>query len=113
MKISCQEHLLPGDTLVEKFDFAAKAGWDGIELRGFGDFQFEARLPELRAAQKAGVVMPTVCVAMDHFIGDFDAEKRKDAVANLKSQLGVMAELGGRGAMTPASWASRTSSKTS
>ncbi|HEY5989474.1 MAG TPA: sugar phosphate isomerase/epimerase family protein [Streptosporangiaceae bacterium] len=105
MKISCQEHLLPGDTLVEKFEFATSAGWDGIELRGSGDFQFEARLPELRAAHKAGVVMPTVCVAMDHFIGDFDADKRKDAVANLKSQLRVMAELGGRGAMTPASWA--------
>jgi sugar phosphate isomerase/epimerase len=105
MKLSCQEHLMPGDTLPEKFDLAVRAGWDAIELRGHGDFQFEARLPELRAAQRAGVVMPTVCVAMDHFIGDFDSDKRHDAIANMKSQLRVMAEIGGRGAMTPASWA--------
>lgn len=104
MKLSCQEHLLPGDTLPEKFDFAVRAGWDAIELRGHGDFQFEARLPELQAAQRSGVVMPTVCVAMDHFIGDFDAGKRQDAIANMKSQLRVMSEIGGRGAMTPASW---------
>jgi sugar phosphate isomerase/epimerase len=105
MKLSCQEHLLPGGNLLEKFDFAARSGWDAIELRAQGELRFEARLPELRAARRAGVVMPTACVEMDHFIGDFDAERRRDAVANLTSQLRVMAELEGRGAMTPASWA--------
>src|SRR3712207_8000246 len=62
------------------------------------------RLPELRAAQRDGVVMPTVCVDMDHFIGDFDADRRADALANMASQLAVIGALGGVGAMTPASW---------
>jgi sugar phosphate isomerase/epimerase len=104
MKLACQEQLLPGDDLVEKFDFARRAGFDGIELRAKGDGGFAARLPELRAAARAGVVMRTVCPDTDHFIGDFDPELRRDAIAQLRSQLSVTAELGGEGVLTPASW---------
>jgi sugar phosphate isomerase/epimerase len=104
MRLSCQEQLLPGDSLQAKFDFARRAGFAGIELRARGDGQFAARLPELRAAARAGVVMETVCPETDHFIGDFDADKRRDAVAQLRSQLSVIAELGGKGVLTPASW---------
>jgi sugar phosphate isomerase/epimerase len=104
MKISCQEQLLPGETLLEKWEFANAAGFDAVELRAKGGFAFRDRLPELRAAAAAGVPMPTVCVEMPHFIGAFDADLRRDAVVQLRSQLSVMAEIGGRGAMTPASW---------
>ena len=48
--------------------------------------------------------MPTVCVEMLHFVGDFDPDRRADAIAQMKSQLSVMAEIGGRLAMTPASY---------
>jgi sugar phosphate isomerase/epimerase len=102
--ITVQEQHLPGDTLEEKFEHALAWGFDGIELRSSGELQFAARLPELRRASKAGVVMPTACVDMTHFIGAFDDELRKDAVVQLKSQLSVMAEIGGRGVMTPASY---------
>jgi sugar phosphate isomerase/epimerase len=104
MKLSCQEQLLPGTSLEEKWEFAARAGFAGIELRARGDGRFAARLPELRAAARAGVVMATVCPETDHFIGDFDADRRRDAVAQLRSQLTVIAELGGTGVLTPASW---------
>ncbi|MFL6130347.1 MAG: sugar phosphate isomerase/epimerase family protein [Mycobacteriales bacterium] len=104
MRLSCQEQLLPGDTLLEKFDSARRAGFDGIELRARGDGHFAGRLPELRAAARAGVVMRTVCPETDHFIGDFDADLRRDAVAQLRSQLSVIAGLGGEGVLTPASW---------
>lgn len=104
MKLACQEHLLPGATLVEKWHAAQSFGFDGIELHGHGDFQFQARLPELRTAREAGVVMPTVCVIMDHFIGDFDAERRRDARANMRSLLSVIGEIGGYGAITPAAF---------
>jgi sugar phosphate isomerase/epimerase len=102
--ILVQEQHLPGGTLQEKWDAAQRYGYDGIELRGQGDLQFAARLPELRKAVADGVPMPTVCVEMLHFIGDFDADRRRDALVQLKSQLSVMAEIGGRGAMTPASY---------
>ncbi|MCH6160180.1 sugar phosphate isomerase/epimerase family protein [Streptomyces marispadix] len=101
---ACQEQLLPGETLQQKWDFAQAAGYGAIELRGKGDFHFRDRLPELRRALADGVVMPTVCVEMRHFLGAFDEELRRDAVAQMKSQLSVIAELGGRGAMTPASY---------
>src|ERR687890_250612 len=104
MKLSCQEQLLPGDSLEAKWEFATGAGFDGIELRARGDGHFAARLPELRAAARAGVVMATVCPESDHFIGDFDAGRRRDAIAQMKSQLSVIAELGGEGVLTPASW---------
>ena len=102
--ILVQEQHLQGDSLEEKWDAARSYGYDGIELRGAGELAFAARLPELLRAAAAGVPMPTVCVDMLHFIGDFDAERRRDARAQIRSQLSVIAELGGRGAMTPASY---------
>lgn len=104
LKTACQEQLLPGETLQQKWDFAQDAGFDGIELRAKGDLHFRERLPELRAALRDGVVMPTVCVDMLHFFGAFDAGLRRDAIVQLKSQLSVIAELGGLGAQTPASY---------
>ena len=104
MKLACQEHLLPGRDLLEKWDKATAAGFDGIELHGHGDLAFERRLPELENARRAGVVMPTVCVIMDHFIGDFEAHRRRDAIDNMRSLLSVIAQLGGIGAITPASY---------
>jgi sugar phosphate isomerase/epimerase len=104
LKTACQEQLLPGDTLQQKWEFAQAAGFDAIELRAKGDLGFEQRLPELRRAQSDGVVMPTVCVDMLHFFGAFDDALRKDALVQMKSQLSVIAELGGLGAQTPASY---------
>ena len=104
MRLACQEHLIPGDTLEEKWELLSAAGFDGIELHGRGDFAFERRLAELRRARDAGVPMPTVCVIMDHFIGDFDGDRRRDAIANMKSLLSTIAEVGGEGAITPASF---------
>lgn len=102
--ITVQEQHLPGDTLEEKFEAAQTWGFDGIELRSKGDLGFAARLPELRRARANGVVMPTTCVEMSHFIGAFDPELRADAVTQLRSQLTVMAAIGGLGVMTPASY---------
>ncbi|MEU8605605.1 sugar phosphate isomerase/epimerase family protein, partial [Streptomyces parvulus] len=104
LKTAVQEQLLPGDTLQAKWEFARQAGYDAIELRGKGDFHFASRLGELRQARADGVVMPTVCVDMLHFLGSFDDDLRRDAVAQMKSQLTVIAEIGGVGAQTPASY---------
>ena len=104
MRLACQEQLVPGRDLIEKWDLITDAGWDGIELLGRGDGVFASRLEELRSARSAGVVMPTVCVITDHFIGDFDAVRRRDAIETMKSLLSVMAEIEGYGAITPASY---------
>jgi sugar phosphate isomerase/epimerase len=103
LKLAVQEHMVPGDGLVAKWEFARAAGFDGIELLGRGR-SFRERLPELRAARAAGVVLPSVCVAMDHFLGDFDADRRRDAVQGMEALLEVIVEAGGYGAITPAAY---------
>lgn len=102
MRLACQEHLLPGATLRERWAFAQQAGFDGIELLGRPDLR--ERLPELRAAARAGVVVPTVCVQSDRFVGDFDPARRREAIEHMKLLLSVAAELGGTGAVTPAAY---------
>ena len=102
MKLSCQEHLLPGEGILEKWEFATTAGFDGIELRGTRDWR--ERLDALRAARVRGVVFSSVCLIDDRFIGDFVIERRRDAVEHMKWLLSGIAELGGVGAITPAAY---------
>lgn len=103
-QLAVQEHMVDGETLEQKFDNAQIAGFDGIELRGAGGGAFVERLPELRRARDAGVVLPSVCVMMDHFIGDFDEERRRSARQGMQDLLTVIVEVGGFGAITPAAY---------
>ncbi len=102
MRLACQEQLLPGDSILEKWEFASSAGFDGIELRGTRDWR--ERLAGLKAARERGVVFSSVCLIDDRFIGDFDAERRREAVEHMKWLLSGIAELGGVGAITPAAY---------
>jgi len=102
VKLAAQEHLLSGDTAEQKWLAARRLGLDGIELRGTGKFGLAERLPELRAARRQGAVFSSVCIIMDNFVGDYAVQARRDAIDNLKSQLTVIAELDGRGVITPA-----------
>ena len=102
--VCVQEQHVPGATAEEKWETARAWGFDGLELRARGGGEFAARLPELRRAAAAVVPMPTCCVETPHFIGAFDPDLRRDAREQLRSHLSVMAEIGGLGAMTPASW---------
>ncbi len=105
IQLAVQEHFLEGRNLMEKFDFAQSCGFDGIELLGKGDGFVAARSAELRQARAAGVVLPSVCVAMDHFIGDFDPARARDAREQMKLLLSGIAEAGGFGAVTPNAYA--------
>ena len=58
----------------------------------------------MRSARERGAVFSSVCLISDRFIGDFDAAKRREAVAHMKDLLSGIAELGGTGAVTPAAY---------
>lgn len=103
-RLAVQEQLVPGSSLQEKFELLTTLGYQGIEVRSKGGFAFRERLSELKGAVRDGVVVSSACIEMTHFIGDFDAERRRDARDNLKSQLEVIAEVGGDGVVTPASY---------
>lgn len=100
-RLAAAELTLPGDSLEEKYAFVRSVGFDGIELSARGDGQFAARLDELRQARDAGVPMPTAVVHMDHFIGDFDEARRRDAIDELKSMLTTIGAIGGLGIVSP------------
>ena len=102
MKLACQEHILPGDSILGKWEFAASAGFDGIELRGTDDWR--ERLDALRVAREQGVVFSSVCLISDRFIGDLDANRRREAVEHMMDLLSGISELGGTGAITPAAF---------
>ena len=68
-KIACQEHLLPGASIEQKWEFAQSAGFDGIALRARGGEAFETRLGVLERAAGRGVVMPAVCLDVLPFVG--------------------------------------------
>src|SRR5215217_2522238 len=104
IRLSAQEQYLCGGTALERWEHAQQLGFDALELRAAGQGRFAGRLPELKEPAAGGVPMPTACVEMMHFVGDFDSDKRADALLQMKSQLSVMAEIGGRLAMTPASY---------
>lgn len=103
-RLSAQEQLIPGQSLQEKFEAVVAAGYDGIELRSRGDFQFRERAAEIEAAVRDGVVISSACVDMTCFIGDLVPARRKEARENLKSQLAVIAGGGGAGVVAPASY---------
>jgi sugar phosphate isomerase/epimerase len=102
VKLAAQEQLLPGESILEKWEFAASAGFDGIELRGTRDWR--ERLDDLGAARERGVVFSSVCLIDDRFIGDLDAARRREAVEHTKRLLSGIAGLGGVGAITPAAF---------
>lgn len=103
LKLLVQEHEVPGKTLEEKWDLLQEVGFHGIELHG-KDQAFGERLPELQRAAAAGVPLPSVCLITERFIGDWDADQRTRAVANMKTLLSTIAAVGGKGAITPAAF---------
>jgi sugar phosphate isomerase/epimerase len=101
VKLAAAEWMLEGETLEEKYAFALTVGFDGIELSGKGDGVFAGRAAELRAARDAGVQMPSAVMHLDHFIGDFDPDQRRDAIDQLKVLLTTIGEAGGLGVVAP------------
>ncbi|HEU4741146.1 MAG TPA: sugar phosphate isomerase/epimerase family protein [Meiothermus sp.] len=104
MKLAAQEQLLPGGSLLEKWAFAQSAGFDGIEILAKSRAEFGERLPELREAAQSGVVLSSICLAGGPFIGEFDPEKRREALERMKLLLETAPQIGARGVVTPAAY---------
>lgn len=104
MKISAQEHLIPGATMLDKWQAISALGYDGIELRGSGD-DFTARLPELRDAARQGARFSSICGIMPGvYLGSLAPEARRDAIGRLKLLLSGAGELGIAGVISPGAY---------
>ncbi|MER5267244.1 sugar phosphate isomerase/epimerase family protein [Actinosynnema sp. NPDC002837] len=73
-KIACQEQLLPGASIEQKWEFAQSAGFAGIALRTRGGEAFASRLAGLERAAGNGVVMPSVRLDVPPHVGDVDRQ---------------------------------------
>jgi sugar phosphate isomerase/epimerase len=104
MKLACQEHMIPGETPLEKWRTIEALGYQGIELRGGGDAEFKVRLPELREAVRQGAFFSSICGILPVFVGAFEKDKRRDAIERLKVLLTVAGELGAAGVIAPAAY---------
>jgi sugar phosphate isomerase/epimerase len=100
-RISCQEHLLPGMSLQQKWEVAQRAGFTAIELRCESDQPFDDRRTEVERAAADGVVMPTVCIDLLERLDPSHVERRRDEVRDMRSQLSMIAAAGATMAITP------------
>jgi sugar phosphate isomerase/epimerase len=98
MLLAVQENLLGDGSLRERAALARELGFDAVELRDASI----GRSPELAAARRDGVRMPSVSPVLRGFLGDFDRDRRRRAIASLREQLSGIADAGGRAVIAPA-----------
>ena len=100
-QLAAQESTLPGDTLEERFAAAQSYGFHGIELGAQGDGKFAARADEFRRARDAGVAMPSAVAHTALFVGDFDPDRRRQAIDDVKTILTTLPAAGAAGLVMP------------
>ena len=105
-KIACQEQLLPGASIEQKWEFAQSAGFAGIALRTRGGEAFESRLGGLERAAGHGVVMPSV--RLDVLPHGGDVERQVSSIAALGALALVVPVTGTRRVPLPRSSTSDT-----
>ena len=102
MKISCQERLVPGDSLSEKVDNLVELGFEGVELcPPFGPEAAEALKEScdqvLRALEGSGVVVSSICGGYPMAFLAGDVAQRKAAVEQCKEVLRAAGQMGAVG----------------
>ena len=105
MLLSCQDKLLPGDNYTEKYINAAKAGFDSVEINGSKQPPLETRVEEIKAAvNESGISPSTICGGYQGWIADYDEDKRKNCLKQIKAMMPAMAEIGAQGVVVPAAY---------
>jgi sugar phosphate isomerase/epimerase len=95
MKLSIQEDMLPGRTLLEKLENAKQLGIEGVEFWGHG---LTERVPEIIAAiEQTGVLASSVCHGRQSRFLDPDSDERERALAELRRSLCDAVDIGAKG----------------
>ncbi len=95
MRLSCQEGLVPGKTLAEKFAKLEQYGYDGIEVSGIGLAQRSKEIAKLAASNK--VKPSSVCIGYRGCLLSPEPQERQLAVKDIKELLEVCADIGAIG----------------
>ena len=96
MKLSCQEHLVPGNTLKEKWDWLEENGFQGIELWAF---DMNSKITEIKkaVAQSSQVQISALCGGYEGNLFDPSIQAKKSAVAGVKQLIQSASEIGAPG----------------
>ena len=103
MKLSCQEHLVPGDTFADRLANLAAWGYEGVELTG-GDGRLLAREDEIKSAlADSPIQASTICGGQTNQFIHRDQANRETSVRELRAALHLTAAVGAIGCiMVPA-----------
>jgi sugar phosphate isomerase/epimerase len=102
MKIGTQNQAFFPENIKEKFLYLKEVGFDGFEIDG--KFLVD-HLDEIKEAiAETGIPVTTACGGYNGWIGDFIEERRLNGLAEIKSILKALQEVGGKGIVVPAAW---------
>ncbi len=100
MKLSCQEHLVPGETFAQKLKNLEKYGFDGVEIHG-EYANTAAQLAERKAALADSLIKASsLCGGHPTNLVHPDSTLRQITRDALKRHLDAAAELGAAGPIT-------------
>lgn len=95
MKLAIQEDMLPGKTMLEKFQNAKKLGVDGIEFWGCG---LTEKVPEIvEAVKQTGIIAASVNHGRQSRFLDPDRAERERALAELRQSMCDAVDIGAKG----------------
>lgn len=102
MKLATQDKPFFPASLPEKFRTVRSLGFDGFEIDGSVLVEQFHEVKSASASAQLPVV--TACGGYRGWIGDFEQERRKQAVEDIGEILKRVSELGGTGIVVPAAW---------
>jgi sugar phosphate isomerase/epimerase len=95
MRLAIQEDMLPGQTVLERFETARSMGFQGVEVWGQG---LTLRVPEITdAMQKTGVVVSAVNHGQQSDLLHPDRIERESALAELRQSVVDGVDIGAAG----------------
>ncbi|MCM8772024.1 MAG: sugar phosphate isomerase/epimerase [Candidatus Omnitrophica bacterium] len=94
MKIGCQDMILPGNSIKEKFELAKRIGFEGIEVWGRILLEEPEKVKEYKKVSKEiGIKISTICAGYRNFLLESDPENRKNSREDIKKLLEIGSEL--------------------
>jgi len=95
VKLACQEGMVPGTTLQEKFDNLERWGYEGMEFWGSALRAEPDKVKEIKRLAGKGTVKPsTICAGYRGCLLDGQKSEREQAIADIKELLTIGGELG-------------------
>ncbi|MCV9885141.1 sugar phosphate isomerase/epimerase family protein [Metabacillus halosaccharovorans] len=105
MKYAVQDKLLHSSGYLETFKRAEQLNFDGVEITAIGGALNEEITKEIiTASNQTGLVPSAICGGYRNWIGDFNKEKRLEAVEDIGISLRFAKEMGAGGVIAPAAY---------